>query len=224
MGYRVGDMFIQDDLAEDIAEAMRGKADVIVGPDEPDDHALLETDALQQDVEETGGIVRRVGNTDLVLPETPAERREEYRRIVNSLTWTQRKFITNLHLTGGGIEKAAALTGIESAAVRQWKTEWRKAYALSLEDAEMAAKEQLRGALAKAVGVKIELLDSPSEKTRSRAATEIVEWLLGKAVAKSEVSGPGGDPIQIDTRAILLQRLENIESVSIHPKDGSDET
>ena len=214
--YVVGDMMISDDLAESIAEIKRREQDAIIGEDEAEGEDLA--------VYNHNGIA-------IVLPETRAERRQQYKDIINMMTVTQRRFLTNLHITGGSVSKAAKLPGISPITPPTWKADWRRAYALSLDDAEMAAKEELKGALAKAVGTKIDLLDSPNERVRSRAASEIIEWMLGKAVAKNEISGTGGGPIQIDTRSILLQRLENIagtstesprEQVSGNP-DDSDE-
>ena len=52
---------------------------------------------------------------------------------------------------------------------------------LMLYDAAVTALHIRRRALARAMAVKVSLLDSDDERVRDKAATDIIEWELGKA-------------------------------------------
>ena len=51
-------------------------------------------------------------------------------------------------------------------------------------------------ALLKAMAVKVKLLDSVDENVRSKVATELIEWELGKATLRNEHTGAGGGAVE----------------------------
>ena len=65
-----------------------------------------------------------------------------------------------------------------------------------VDDALLLAQENLHDAIIemrkqsalKAMSVKVALLDSEDENVRSRAATELIEWELGKAMQRGELT------------------------------------
>ncbi|MGB1285053.1 MAG: hypothetical protein ACPG7F_00850, partial [Aggregatilineales bacterium] len=63
-----------------------------------------------------------------------------------------------------------------------------------LHTATLAMRKQ---ALLKAMAVKVKLLDSDDENIRSKAATELIEWELGRATARNEHTGAGGGAMQV---------------------------
>lgn len=71
------------------------------------------------------------------------------------------------------------------------------------EAARLMAIESTTAALAirkvnliKAMAVKVSALNSDDEKIRQSAATELIEWELGKAISKTEITGKEGGAIE----------------------------
>ena len=97
---------------------------------------------------------------------------------------------------------AAEAISIRPNLVSRWKhlgvpiDEAVKAMAL---DGLVTALHVRKRSLAKAMLVKVAGLDSESEATRQKASTEIIEWEMGRAVQRSEHTGPEGGPIETKT-------------------------
>jgi len=62
-------------------------------------------------------------------------------------------------------------------------------------DGIFAAAEIRRRHLTKAMLIKVSGLDSKFEKIKQAVATEIIEWEMGKAMQRQELSGKDGGPI-----------------------------
>ena len=89
-------------------------------------------------------------------------------------------------------KEAAQEIGVKPDTVYQWKHRGvpiDDAVRLMAMDGIIVAKELRRRNLAKAMAVKVAGLDSPKEPTRQGVATEIIEWEMGRAAQRQELSG-----------------------------------
>jgi len=97
-------------------------------------------------------------------------------------------------------KEAAEAIGINPNTVYQWKSRYNKpideAIRLMALDGIVIARELRRRNLAKAMAVKVAGLDIEDDGLRQRIATEIIEWEMGKATQRQEVSGPDGGPME----------------------------
>jgi len=91
--------------------------------------------------------------------------------------------------------EAATAIGLKPDTVYRWNGEVERAVELmALNTIESAKAIRVRNLL-KAVAVKVKGLDSKDEKIRQTVATELIEWELGKAGGKLDISS-GGKPLQ----------------------------
>jgi hypothetical protein len=88
-------------------------------------------------------------------------------------------------------KQAAEHVGLKPNYIYQWPDYVDEAIRLARLDIHLAAREARKQALLKAVRVKLALLDSDDEGIRSKAASEIIEWELGKATQHSDVTSGG---------------------------------
>jgi len=112
--------------------------------------------------------------------------KEELQDIVRTLTPAQMRYVLEAPRHKNKREAAKA-AGVKAETVYRWPPEVDRAIdliALSEVDAALAYRQTL---LVKAINVKAEGLDSEDETIRQRAATEVIEWILGKATQKTEV-------------------------------------
>lgn len=89
--------------------------------------------------------------------------------------------------------KAAEAIGIKPATVARWKYDGvpiDKAVRLLTLDGLVVARELRRRSLPKAMAVKIAGLENDNDRLRQNVSTEIIEWEMGKATQKQEISGP----------------------------------
>ena len=93
--------------------------------------------------------------------------------------------------------EAAKLVGLSESTVYRWGGDVEKALRLMAHDGIATALHLRRRALAKAMAVKVALLDSPDERVRGGTATEFIEWELGRATERTEVTGAEGGPLVI---------------------------
>lgn len=94
-------------------------------------------------------------------------------------------------------KQAAADIGITDGVVKNWNDDGKKAIVdetvrLMAYDGVATARELRRRNLAKAMAVKIAALESDNEKIKQDAATEIIEWEMGKALQKVAPTTPDG--------------------------------
>ena len=94
-------------------------------------------------------------------------------------------------------KEAAEQIEIEPDTVYRWPDIVDDAIKLIALDSTESARVMRKKSLAKAMAVKLAGLDSDDEKVRQTAATEIIEWELGKARQGIELGGEGGKPIEI---------------------------
>jgi hypothetical protein len=94
---------------------------------------------------------------------------------------------------------AAEHLKLSPATVYEW-TQKAPYVELALEQARHnvhnAALSMRKQAVLKALAVKIALLDSDDENVRSRAATELIEWELGKASQQLDIGNKDGKPFE----------------------------
>jgi hypothetical protein len=88
-------------------------------------------------------------------------------------------------------KEAAEEVGLEPNSVYHWpnKEQINEAVRLMAYDGLIAAKHIRHRNLAKAMSVKVAGLDTEDERLRQNVATEIIEWEMGRATQRREVSG-----------------------------------
>lgn len=123
----------------------------------------------------------------------------ELEKILRELTNDQIRFVvarTNISTD----KEAAESVLLNPRTVISWKTHGApidEAVRLMVHDGMVTALELRRRSLAQAMAVKIAGLESRSEKTRQSVATEIIEWEMGRATQRNEVSGKDGGVIRL---------------------------
>lgn len=114
------------------------------------------------------------------------------------LTQSQWRFVTAMVENPDFTKKAAAEhVGLTPDYVYRWGAHVDEAIAIARQDIHAAAIASRRQALLKAIAVKRALLDSDDENIRSKAATEIIDWELGRASQRNEVTGKDGGTLNI---------------------------
>jgi hypothetical protein len=100
------------------------------------------------------------------------------------------------------VTDAAAAVGMARQSYYKWPEEERaqidEAVRLMARDGLVTAMHLRRRALAEAMAVKVAGLRSRDERVRQATATELIEWELGKATQRSEVTGKGGEALVIE--------------------------
>lgn len=108
------------------------------------------------------------------------------------------------------IKDAAKACHLSPSTVYHWPPIVEEAAKLFALDGLTTAMHLRRRALTKAMLVKIDGLESRDEKVRQAAATEIIEWELGKALQRGEISGPEGrDLLPLPDLVALLQQADD---------------
>jgi len=128
--------------------------------------------------------------TDRLMAQNP--------HIFGQLNRNHWRFI-NLMLQDPSLSKkeAAKKLGLKPETLYRWPKQVDEALKLALQDAHIAARAMRRQWLLEALNVKVELLHSPDDAVRNRAASDIIEWELGKATQATQISGPDNGPITI---------------------------
>lgn len=93
---------------------------------------------------------------------------------------------------------AAEQIGVSPITISRWKNraEIDRAVSLIAADGILVTSEILRRHLPQAAQVIIKQLDSRNPMMQHRAAVDILDRAMGRAVQRSEISGPGGKPIE----------------------------
>lgn len=122
------------------------------------------------------------------------------------LSVLQIRFVIARNETKSDKEAAEAIQ-ISPETVKAWNKDGSKdlvdeAVKLFTYDGMITALELRRRHLAKAMAVKVAGLDSADERLRQAVSTEIIEWELGKAVERKEVSGKDGEALSINVKVI----------------------
>ena len=116
------------------------------------------------------------------------------KEILAQLTKDQLRFVVALQEYPSK-DAAAKAIGVKPSTVYEWPDIIDEAAKLMAIDALESARELRRRNLIKAMGVKAAGLDSKDEKVRQAAASEIIEWELGKAGGKIDLTS-GGERIK----------------------------
>lgn len=122
---------------------------------------------------------------------------EQFEAVLGSLTTDQIRFVVARQEFSTDKEAAEAI-GIKPNTIYKWKAEHPidDAVRLMALDGVIVAKELRRRNLAKAMAVKVAGLDTGDDGLRQKVATEIIEWEMGKAAQRQEISGPDGGPMK----------------------------
>lgn len=135
---------------------------------------------------------------------------DRFQTIIAGLSTDQTRFVIarNEYPTD---KKAAKAIGVKPATVSDWKYKGipiDEAVKLMAVDGLIVAQELRRRNLGKAMGVKVAGLDSDSERTRQGVASEIIEWEMGKAMQRKEITGKDGEAIVVEFVNDWRQRVE----------------
>jgi hypothetical protein len=134
------------------------------------------------------------------VPEQEKYTSSELEQVLDTLSTEQIRFVVARQEFSTDKEAAEAI-GIKPNTVYQWKNKGAlvdDAVRLMALDGVVVASRVRRRNLAKAMMVKVAGLDSKDERMRQSTATEIIEWEMGKATQKQELTGAEGKPIEVD--------------------------
>jgi len=114
---------------------------------------------------------------------------ERIRAEMAQLSPVQLKYLA-IRVQNPGISKseAASQAGVSRDTVYRWP-QVDDVFALIMLDTVAGAREMLVRSVARAMAVKLSGLNSKSEKLRQSVATELYEWVSGKAAQPVSVSG-----------------------------------
>ena len=119
--------------------------------------------------------------------------------IFSELSDSQWRFVTAMLDNPSFTKKQAAEhIGLLPDTIYRWGEIVNKAVDQARINVHEAALSMRKRSVLKALRVKIALLDSDEESIRSKAASEIIEWELGKATHKTEVTGKDGNALTIN--------------------------
>lgn len=131
------------------------------------------------------------------------ENQTRLREILAQLTKNQVRLVVALQEYPTKDEAAKAIR-LSPKTVYNWKPETNllieEAAKIMAVDVVDSALELRRDNLVKAMAVKAAGLDSDDEAVRQKVATELIEWELGKATQKAELTGKDGkDLVPVET-------------------------
>lgn len=146
--------------------------------------------------------------------ESTSDDAAQLERLLEQLNTNQKRFIIarQEHTTD---KEAAQSINLSPDTVKNWKYGGAPIDAvvnLMVADGVVMALHLRRNALAKAMAIKVAGLDSDKEQTRQSVSTEIIEWEIGKATQKQEVSTPDGGPIAITRVVVEMPHREPVEN------------
>jgi hypothetical protein len=138
---------------------------------------------------------------------------DELREVLGRLSRDQVRFVVARQEFATDKEAAGAI-GIKPNTAYSWRYDGvpiDEAIRLMAADGLIVAQEVRRRALAKAMLVKTAGLDNKNARIAQGAATEIIEWEMGRASQRTELTGRDGGPIETkdvgDTRDHILSAL-----------------
>ena len=109
-------------------------------------------------------------------------------------------------------KEAAGYIGIKPETVYRWGPEVKKAVKLMALDGIILARHIRRKSLAKAMLVKVAGLDLDEDNIRQRVASEIIEWEMGKATQRQELTGADGADLIPARATTALEKVYGDES------------
>lgn len=130
--------------------------------------------------------------------ESQFQAKTELEQILGQLTVNQIRYVI-ARVDSITDKEACERSNINYGSFRNMPREERelidRAVSLMAQDGLVTALHLRRRALARAMEIKLSGLDSRDERIRQSAATEIIEWEMGKAMQRQELSGKDGGPI-----------------------------
>ena len=129
----------------------------------------------------------KMSEIEKTVKKSTSERLDE---IIGKLSKDQLRFIVALQDYPSKKEAAEAI-GLKPNTVYNWNGDIDEAIQLMAQERLEGAKAIRKNALIKAIMVKIAGLDSGDEALRQKVATEIIEWELGKALQRQDVTSQG---------------------------------
>jgi len=139
---------------------------------------------------------------------------DELRQVLGKLSVDQIRFVVarQEHATD---KEAAEAIGVKPQTVYQWSHKGvpiAEAVRLMAFDGLETALHIRHKNLTKAMLVKVAGLDEKDKRVRQAVATEIIEWEIGKATQRQELTGRDGGPIQ--TEDMGIDQAERDRSIS----------
>lgn len=126
---------------------------------------------------------------------------DELDALLGQLTAEQIRYVIARRESKSITEACAAIGMSRDVYYKSWTPDERalidEAVRLMEHDGVVTAMHLRRRALAEAMAVKVAGLRSEEEATRQRVATELIEWELGKATQRNEVTGAEGGPLEM---------------------------
>ena len=144
---------------------------------------------------------------------SPGETSDDLKRVLAQLSVEQVRFVVARqdHVTD---KEAAKAVGVSPGTVKNWKYNGYpidEAVRLMALDGVIVALHLRRKALARAMLIKHDGLESRNERIRQSTATEFIEWELGKAMQPQQVTGAEGkDLIPVDELLAALKDAEKL--------------
>ena len=139
------------------------------------------------------------------------------------LSDTQWRYVT-LRIDNPSMSKKDAAEALEMSpqTIYHWPRYVDAALEKAREDMHSAALTVRKNALLKAMRVKMALLDSIDERVRDKAATDILEWELGKA--NQPLTGKNGDAIKQDvTLDLSSATIEQLKALAAWDAETTSE-
>lgn len=124
------------------------------------------------------------------MPDEKNKEKTRLQELLTQLTKDQLRFVVALQEYPTK-DAAAKAIKIKPQTAYDWPDIVDEAARLLALDALESARELRRRNLVKAIGVKAAGLDSKSESIRQKAASEIIEWELGRAQLPVDVTSDG---------------------------------
>lgn len=117
-------------------------------------------------------------------------------QLLKTLSTDQLRFVVARQQCSSDAETARKI-GIAKQTVCVWGESVQRAVKLMAMDGVLVARERMRRALADAITVKLEGLNSRNDNVKQSAATELIDRVLGKATQKQEVTGANGAAVNV---------------------------
>ena len=149
----------------------------------------------------------------------------ELEQVLERLSTEQIRFVVARQEFSTDKEAAEAI-GLKPQSVSQWKNKGfpiDEAVRLMALDGVVVATKIRRRNLAKAMMVKVAGMDSRDERVRQSVATEIIEWEMGRATQKAEVTfGDSDIDAAIETELAKLAASRKAEAPGATSEPGAN--
>lgn len=114
--------------------------------------------------------------------------------LLAQLSQEQLRFVAAMQ-TAASKKEAAERIGLQPNTIYKWPAIIDQVLLLVDADRLQAARDLAQQSLFKAMLVKVDALESADIAIRQKAATEIIEWNLGRATQRQEITGAEGEPL-----------------------------